>query len=92
MENVMSIRITIPTMMKFANSILGAICFDLDKDKFSDQKSNIFSDICIFILPCISSQSIKGQFIQDIIRRMALDLQYFPCFVNMAAYMSCTEY
>ena len=42
MENVMSIRITIPTMMKFANSILGAICFDLDKDKFSDQKSNIF--------------------------------------------------
>ena len=29
-------------MMKFANSILGAIYFDLDKDKFSDQKSNMF--------------------------------------------------
>lgn len=43
MENVMSIRITIPTMMKFANSILGAIYFDLDKDKFSDQKSNMFA-------------------------------------------------
>ena len=51
-----------------------------------------FSDIRIFILPCISSQSVKDQFIQDIIRRTALDLQYFPCFVNMAAYMSCTEY
>lgn len=30
-------------MMKFANSILGAIYFDLDKDKFSDQKSNMFA-------------------------------------------------
>ena len=45
MENVMSIRITIPTMMKFANSIFGTIYFDLDKDKFSDQKSNMFISI-----------------------------------------------
>lgn len=45
MENVMSIRITIPTMMKFANNIFGTICFDLDKDKFSDQKSNMFISI-----------------------------------------------
>ena len=29
-------------MMKFANSIFGTIYFDLDKDKFYDQKSNIF--------------------------------------------------